>query len=157
MIKYVILITLLLLEVAALAQTKQGTIKVRTGAVWEKEVVSSDFDAPMRDASTLTTITIVENMPTFKGGKDAMDEFIRSNIVYPDSVQAQRIEGTVWTTFVVTTNGSLADFQILESLHPDLDKEALRVVQLMPDWNAGTQRGIPVMVQVNVPIEFSLE
>lgn len=100
--------------------------------------------------------TIVEKMPQF-GSKEAdLSLYLSKNIKYPLSAREKGIEGTVFISFVVEPDGKVMNAKILRSASPELDKEALRVVQSMPAWNPGTQKGKPVAVSMNLPIKFKL-
>ena len=67
------------------------------------------------------------------------------------------IQGTVYVTFVVEHDGSVTDVRILRGIGGGCDEEAVRVINSMPKWNAGKQRGKPVRVQFNMPIKFTLQ
>jgi len=97
---------------------------------------------------------IVEEMPEFPGGIEAMNQFIRENLRWP--IRDADIEGRVFVGFVVEKDGSLTNFEIIRGVAPVLDDEALRVVKLMPNWKAGKQRGKEVRVQYIVPVNFTL-
>ena len=68
-----------------------------------------------------------------------------------------RIEGRVIVSFVVEKDGFISDVEIAQSVNPILDKEALRVVKLMPKWKAGVQKGKPVRVKYSIPVNFKLD
>ncbi len=100
---------------------------------------------------------IVEDMPEFPGGEAALRQFIASAIKYPVIAQENGIQGRVYVTFVVNTDGSIADAKIARGVDPSLDKEALRVVNTLPKWKPGMQRGKAVRVSYTVPINFVLQ
>ena len=89
---------------------------------------------------------IVEDMPEFPGGEAALRQFIANEIKYPVIAQENGIQGRVYVTFVVNTDGSIADAKIARGVDPSLDKEALRVVSTLPRWKPGMQRGKAVRV-----------
>jgi periplasmic protein TonB len=99
---------------------------------------------------------VVENSPAFPGGDAARMKFLQDNIKYPQMARESGIQGTVYVTFVVERNGSVTDVKILRGIGGGCDEEALRVVQNMPKWEPGKQRGKPVRVQFNMPIKFTL-
>lgn len=101
--------------------------------------------------------TVVEEMPTFPGGDEALGKFLGENIHYPDSAIAKHIQGNVFVQFVVNKDGAVGDVKILRGIGGGCDEEALRVIKLMPRWNPGKQRGEPVAVQFNLPIRFALD
>jgi len=100
---------------------------------------------------------IVEDMPEFPGGELALRQYIANAIKYPVIAQENGIQGRVYVTFVVNTDGSVSDARIARGVDPSLDKEALRVVNQLPKWKAGMQRGKPVRVSYTVPINFVLQ
>ena len=93
--------------------------------------------------------------PSFPGGQEAMLQFLKENLLWPD-VEAD-VQGRVIVTFVVETDGSLTDFKVVKGLDPAFDKEALRVVKSMPKWIPGTENGQPIRVRYSVPVTFRLE
>jgi len=99
---------------------------------------------------------IVEQMPEYPGGEQALHDFIASTVKYPDEANEKGIEGRVYVSFTISDKGKVTDAKIARGVDPLLDKEALRVIKSMPDWKPGMQRGIPVNVQFTVPINFSL-
>ncbi|MEZ4887309.1 MAG: TonB family protein [Chitinophagales bacterium] len=103
--------------------------------------------------------TIVEDMPEFPGGQAELFNFIGSNVKYPPMARENGIEGTVYVGFVVMENGSIQNVQIKRGLAgggAGCDAEAMRVVNEMPKWNPGKQRGKPVRVAFTLPIRFKL-
>ena len=100
---------------------------------------------------------IVEEMPEFPGGEAALRQYIAKTIEYPVIAQENGIQGRVYVTFVVNTDGSITDARIARGVDPSLDKEALRVVNTLPKWKPGKQRGKPVRVSYTVPINFVLQ
>lgn len=99
---------------------------------------------------------VVEQQPEFEGGYEAMMNFIKKNMRYPASARRMGIDGTVYVSFVVGKDGSIADVKVLRGISADCDKEAVRVVQAMPHWKPGKQNGKPVFVRFNLPIKFKL-
>jgi TonB family C-terminal domain len=100
---------------------------------------------------------IVEKMPSFPGGNDALNQYLNENIKYPADAAKNSIQGRVICRFVVSDNGSITDIEVVRSVDSDLDKEAVRVIQSMPKWTPGTQRGQAVNVRYTLPINFRLQ
>ena len=98
---------------------------------------------------------IVEEMPSYPGGD--YNSFVAGNIVYPVMAKESNIQGTVYITFVVETDGSITDVKVLRGIGGGCDEEAVRVVKMMPKWNPGKQSGKSVRVQFNLPIKFTLQ
>ena len=99
---------------------------------------------------------VVEDMPEFPGGTAALLEYLRKNIKYPAVCRENNIQGRVLIQFVVNKDGSIVDPEVVKSVNPYLDKEALRVISTMPKWTPGKQRGKPVRVKFTVPVNFKL-
>ena len=100
---------------------------------------------------------VVEDMPQFMGEDGNVMKFLAKRIRYPLEAQKKNITGKVFVTFVINKNGEPVNFRIAKSVDPLLDQEAIRVLQLMPNWKPGTQRGKPVSVEFTVPINFQLQ
>jgi TonB family protein len=100
---------------------------------------------------------VVEDMPTFPGGDNALMKYINGNINYPEAAREKYLEGRVILRFAVMASGKVSNVTVLKSVDPDLDKEAIRVVQTLPDWTPGKQGGKPVNVWYSVPIVFQLK
>lgn len=100
--------------------------------------------------------TVVEQQPEFEGGYEAMMNFIRKNMRYPASARRMGVEGTVYVSFVVSKDGSISEVQVVRGISADCDKEAMRVVSMMPPWKPGRQNGKPVFVRFVLPIKFKL-
>lgn len=99
---------------------------------------------------------VVEVMPQFPGGQIAMLKYIMENIKYPEQAMKEGIQGRVAVRFIVEKDGSISDVKPILSVHPLLNKEAVRVVESMPKWTPGKQNGKPVRVRFNVPVMFKL-
>jgi len=126
----------------------------------DQETVVEDF-VPMVEeeeaVEEMEIFTVVESMPSFPGGDAARMKYLQENIKYPQMARESGIQGTVYVTFVVETNGEVTDIRILRGIGGGCDEEAIRVIEQMPKWNAGMQRGKPVRVQFNMPIKFTLQ
>lgn len=113
-------------------------------------------DSSMNSKSTEKTFDVVDNMPSYPGGKDAMIAFLSSNMRYPDAAKKNGIHGRVIVSFVVDKDGSITETKVVRSVDPALDQEALRLVNSMPKWKPGTAEGKPVRVRYSIPFNFSL-
>ena len=100
---------------------------------------------------------VVEQMPDFPGGMSALMSYLNKNIRYPVVAEENGIQGRVIVTFVVERNGSITDVQVVKSVDPSLDKEAIRVVKSMPNWIPGKQNGSAVRVKYTLPVTFKLQ
>ena len=100
---------------------------------------------------------VVEEMPEFPGGMAECLKFLAKNIKYPTIAQENGVQGRVIVQFVVNRDGSIVDPVVMRSVDPYLDKEALRVIMMMPKWKPGKQRGKAVRVKYTVPVTFKLQ
>ena len=100
---------------------------------------------------------IVELMPSFFGGEEAMYKWLSETIKYPQQAKETGIKGTVYITFVVEKDGSITGAQLMRDIGGGCGEEALRVVNLMTKWREGRQNNKPVRVQFVLPIKFELE
>ena len=100
---------------------------------------------------------VVEEMPEFPGGAAKMMEFIQKNIKYPMMARESDIQGRVFVNFVVEPDGSITNITVMRGIGGGCDEEALRVVQSMPNWKPGKQRGSAVRCSFTVPIIFKLQ
>ena len=99
---------------------------------------------------------VVAQMPHFPGGQSAMMKFIADSLRYPSVACENRIEGRVIVKFVVDCEGNILNPLVVRSVDPLLDREAIRLVKLMPKWTPSTQNGKPVNVICLVPVIFKL-
>ena len=106
---------------------------------------------------TINVYDCVEQMPSFPGGSQKLKEFIEENLRYPKELEETCVQGRVIVRFVVERNGKLSNVKVVKSVHPVLDKEAFRIVKLMPRWIPGRQNGITVRVKFYIPIIFRLK
>jgi len=100
---------------------------------------------------------IVEEMPEFPGGELALRNMISNSVKYPVIAQENGIQGKVYVSFVVDKTGSVINATIARGVDTALDKEAIRVINTLPKWKPGKQRGIAVSVSFTVPINFVLQ
>jgi len=97
-----------------------------------------------------------EKMPAYQGGDKALVKFIMDNIKYPQAAKEKGIMGTVYISFVVESDGTVADVKVDKGIGSGCDEEAMRVVKLMPKWVPGQDAGKNVSVALKLPIKFSL-
>ena len=119
-----------------------------------KEVIAQP--EPPKEEET-KVFDVVEVMPSFPGGQAALFEWLSKNIKYPVVAEENGVQGRVIVTFVVERNGSITDVQVVKSVDPSLDKEAVRVVKAMPHWIPGKQNGQAVRVRFTLPVQFRLQ
>ena len=100
---------------------------------------------------------VVEQMPQFSGGMKALMDYLSTNISYPKEAHKKEIQGRVLVRFVVEKDGSISNAEVVKSVDPLLDAEALRVISSMPNWIPGKQNGKAVRVKYTIPITFNLD
>jgi len=114
---------------------------------------------PMLKKATSNSVGVydhVEEMPVFPGGINGLIKWLSENIVYPVNASKDSIQGRVVVRFVVRSDGVVDNAEVIQSLNPDCDAEAVRAVQAMPTWTPGKQKGEPVAVYYMLPIAFKL-
>ena len=99
---------------------------------------------------------IVEQYPEFPGGYSALTEWIDDNLKFPVEAAMDGIEGRVIVQFIVRPTGKIVDAKVVRGIAPSLDKEALRLINIMPNWIPGRQKGKAVNVRYTLPITFKL-
>ena len=119
-----------------------------------KVEIKSDTTKPSQIAEIFT---IVEQNPEYPGGATAMYKYLGENIRYPSEAQKANRQGKVYVKFVIKSDGKIDNINIIKSVGPELDNEAIRVVQNMPNWRPAEQNGKPVSVYYNLPIVFKLD
>jgi protein TonB len=131
------------------------TIEINTEDDKDVEVVIAP---PVEEEEEEVIFMVVETMPEFPGGQQALFKYLGENVKYPVIAQENGIQGRVICQFVVNKDGSIVDVVVVRSSgEPSLDKEALRVINSMPKWKPGKQRGKPVRVKYTVPVNFRLQ
>ena len=96
---------------------------------------------------------VTDKMPKYPGGSSAMRDFVQENLQYPE-VKGEKLEGTVIINFIIDRKGNVMSTEILNSFQSEYDMEALRVVNEFPKWSPGENDGVPVNVQMALPIKF---
>jgi protein TonB len=99
----------------------------------------------------------VQEPPQFPGGEKALLKFISDNLKYPEEALRNNLEGRVTLRFVVSADGSVKRIEVMKSVDPALDDEAVRVISLLPTWKPGKQNGKPVPVWFSVPVYFQIK
>ena len=138
-------------------ETAEGTGDIEVIAPPEVSTPTAKETALEVAPRTDEVFVVVEQQPEYPGGMDALRTFLTKNLNYPRSAASAGVSGRVFVSFVVNTDGSLADVQVLKGIGFGCDEEAMRVVQKMPHWRPGKQSGRAVRVKYNLPIAFSLE
>jgi TonB family protein len=133
-------------------------------------IAQNELPPPLDLEHTNAVFKVVENQPLFPGceasvdkklinecSQRKMDEFISENLNYANIANNGCVEGTVYVKFIVEKDGAISNGVIVRDIGAGCGQEALRIIQKMPKWLPGKQRGHPVRVQVTVPIKFELK
>ncbi len=136
--------------------------KLSDGSFEEIEIISIKDNSDIAAVSAVNdddeVFMIVEEMPKFPGGDDALRAFISENIVYPEDAKNQKQEGKVYVSFIINKEGQVGNVKLIKGTGIEcLDNEAMRVISLLPQWTPGRQRGEVVNVSFAVPINFKLD
>ena len=138
------------------AFTVEGNDEVGGAVLKAKEDIAAP-EPPKHVVEETKIFTVVEQMPLFPGGDAALMGYLRDNIHYPTVAAENGVQGRVVVGFVVERDGSITDVNVLRSVDPSLDREAVRVVKSMPKWTPGKQNGSAVRVKYQVPVTFRLQ
>ena len=133
----------------------EGNDEVGGAVLKAKEEIKAP--EPPKHVEETKIFTVVEQMPLFPGGDAALMAYLRDNIHYPTVAAENGVQGRVVVGFVVERDGSITDVNVLRSVDPSLDREAMRVVKGMPRWTPGKQNGSAVRVKYQVPVTFRLQ
>ena len=141
------------LESEGIKSEEQGDIRIIG-----KGNVKAVYDLPVKqdNNSTDEVFQVVEEMPEFPGGNVELMKFMQQNLKYPEKAFRDSIQGRVIVQFVIDKTGKTINPTIKRSVSPELDAEAIRVVNAMPQWKPGEQRGKTVNVQFTLPVQFRL-
>lgn len=121
-----------------------------------QEVKSEEIITIEEEEIENDVFVLVEQMPEFPGGQEAMFKFLSATIIYPKEARDNGIEGKVFVNFTIEKDGSINEVKVIRGVHPLLDEEAVRVVESFPKWKPGTQKGKTVRVSYNLPLNFVL-
>lgn len=147
-------------EVLNVVENDQVTASIEIDTEDDKNkivVVSAPVSAPVIEEEDNVVFQVVETMPSFPGGDAELFKFLSNSVKYPVIAQENGIQGRVICQFVVNRDGSIVDIEVVRSVDPSLDKEAIRVIKSMPKWSPGKQRGKPVRVKYTLPVNFRLQ
>lgn len=152
-----------LFMVPAFALLVAGNISCSQGAS-EKQDAKEESVAPDSVVAVPTdsvakdeVFMVAEQMPEYPGGMKELFKFLQDNVKYPESAMKKNVQGRVIVQFVVEKDGTPTEFNVVRSVDPDLDAEALRVMKAMSKWKPGMQKGEPVRVKYTVPVSFQLQ
>lgn len=129
--------------------------KKETGHAYD-DTIKVPFRYVPQETSETDIYAVAEVMPEFPNGFKALFNFIDDNLKYPSEALKKGIQGRVFVQIVIDENGTVTQPRIVKEGAPSLNKEALRIVSIMPKWKPGTQDGVPVKVRLTIPFTFKL-
>ena len=151
-------------NVVGMEETSEKKKKKQNKTESSPQITSSSTSNSIKPAAEAEEIVddskvydVVEQMPSFPGGQQNLFNYLSSHINYPAAALKNGIQGRVICSFVVEKNGSIGDVKVVKSVDPSLDKEAVRVIRNMPNWNAGKQNGLPIRVKYTLPVTFRMQ
>ncbi|NDV46147.1 TonB family protein [Paludibacter sp. 221] len=153
LIKYSLILPLVLLLIFS---SNAETLLSSVHNMDEAQSVETETVTALQDEPEEQVFMVVEKMPSFPGGQEALFKYISESLKYPAEAQQKEIQGRVICQFVVNADGTVSDVKVMRSVNPLLDNEAVRVIENMPKWTPGEQRGKKVRTQYTIPINFSL-
>ena len=136
-------------------ESDPDTVSIESQTAGFLDMVPDTLSVESQIAET-DILDYAEHHPSFPGGQQALLEFLRQNVNYPEQAKKDSIEGRVVVGFVIDTDGSITEPKVVRSVHPLLDAEALRVIKLMPKWEPGYQGDSLVRVKYNLPVTFKM-
>ena len=139
------------------SDVEESTIQASDDTQAAVEVKYTPVEVEEEEVEEQQIFQVVEEMPEFPGGMGECMKFLGKNIKYPTISQENGVQGRVIVQFVVNRDGSIVDPVVVRGVDPYLDKEALRVISMMPKWKPGKQRGKAVRVKYTVPVMFRLQ
>jgi len=107
-------------------------------------------------ASSDSIIMILEKAPEFPGGYSALQSYIYKNQHYPENALLTGIHGSTIVSFIINKNGLVEDATVVSGIDPELDKEAIRLVKMMPVWRPAYYKGKPIACKIVMPIDFKM-
>ena len=138
------------------SQVEESTIQASDDTQAAVEVKYTPVEVEEEEVDEQQIFQVVEENPEFPGGMKECMKFLSNNIKYPQISQENGVQGRVIVQFVVNADGTIVDPVVVRGVDPYLDKEALRVIKLMPKWKPGKQRGKAVRVRYTQPVLFRL-
>lgn len=98
-----------------------------------------------------------EISPNYPGGQAELMNFVINKLQYPKEAKKQNVEGKVYAQFTVKEDGSLTDIEIVRGIGYGCDKEVIRIIESMPNWEPGTKDGQPIKTKMTLPVVFKLD
>ena len=148
-------------QVADVVEQHDGTDTdndAQAGAAGSSEAAESQTAAlsPVDEADNPLNFQVIERLPEFPGGMVEFMKWLTKNLSYPVIAQQQKIQGKVLVSFIINKDGTISSPKVVKSVSPELDREALRVIRIMPKWKPGEDHGKPCRTYFCIPVVFKL-
>ncbi|MCL1867886.1 MAG: energy transducer TonB, partial [Paludibacter sp.] len=137
-------------------QTDEQFDNILKQTIEEQMVKASQEAIKTEELETDKIYLVVDVMPQFPGGRQAMLKFLTNTMNYPADAQRRKVQGQVVCSFVVDTDGSIINIEVVQKIDPVLDREAVRILKQMPKWSPGERLGKPVKVRFSIPFNFGI-
>jgi TonB family protein len=152
---YIIPVSFLLSGTSSEQKAKKADVKL-SGYTTLSEVVIRGYVRKADDSGKVYDFVSLQSQPSFPGGMEKFYSYIQKNVRYPKNAQERNIQGKVFLSFVIETDGTLTEIKVERKVSEDIDEEALRLIKESPKWIPGIQDGKKVRVKYNIPISFAL-
>lgn len=143
-------------KIHAKSKINNSQFAIEDSCYYEEEDMIDKCFFPYPPGSTDTMVVVPDKAPDFPGGKYALIQFLDSHLNYPEEAVEDEIEGEVILRFVVSKRGYVGQIEVLNSIHPILDDEAIRVVKTFPRFTPAMYNGQNVDCYYTLPINFNL-
>jgi len=141
-----------------LLMMKKRVNEIKGPVVVGKPVTTENANSAVSPASSEDNdMKVVERLPEFPGGREALMQYLMQNLQYPETARKINVEAIALVSFTVDKNGDIRNAKTLKNIGHGIDKEALRVVNEMPRWNPAVQNGKPVEMEYTLEINFTLD
>jgi len=144
-------------EMPTVEELKQVEVSTETQEGETQVVFEEPVKAVVVEEDEDKIFTVVEQQADFPGGMSELYKFLNKNIRFPSSARRMGVNGKAFVQFVVDREGKISDIEVIKSLSPDCDKEAIRLVSIMPAWKPARQNGRNVRSKFVLPLTFKLE
>ena len=138
------------------SESEQKPEEILTETELEEKTLDDEEEVVPYQEEEVKMLNEVDRLPEFPGGMAQLMKWLTKNLKYPEMAKAQQISGRVVVSFIINADGTVEDAKLLNNVDPMLDREALRVVRMMPKWNPGLSGGKACRTLVHMPVVFKL-
>ena len=138
------------------SEAEQKPEEILTETELEEKTLEDEEEVVPFKEEEVKMMNEVDRLPDFPGGMAQLMKWLTKNLTYPEMAKARQISGRVVVSFIINSDGTVDDAKLLNTVDPMLDREALRVVKMMPKWNPGLSGGKACRTLVHMPVVFKL-